>query len=69
MTNETYTGQTDWRVGGVSKAYRSEVVPLSFEGRNKDVDRRRIGQEQLAKRAQLLQKELRKTKRLMNKSL
>ena len=42
MTNGTYTGQTDWRVGGVSKAYRSEVVPLSFEGRNKDVDRRSI---------------------------
>ena len=30
MTNGTYTGQTDWRVGGVSKAYRSGVVPLSF---------------------------------------
>ena len=30
MTNGTYTGQTDWRVGGVSKAYRSEVVTLSF---------------------------------------
>ena len=43
MTNGTYTGQTDWRVGGVSKAYRSEVIPLSFEGRNKDVDRGRIG--------------------------
>ena len=43
MTNGTYTGQTDWRVGGVSKAYRSEVIPLSFEGRNKDVDRRKIG--------------------------
>ena len=42
MTNGTYTGQTDWRVGGVSKAYRSEVVPLSLEGRNKDVDRRSI---------------------------
>ena len=38
MTNETYTGQTDWRVGGESKVYRSEVVPLSFEGRNKDVE-------------------------------
>ena len=43
MTNETYTGQTGWRVGGVSKAYRSGVVPLSFEGRSKDVDKRRIG--------------------------
>ena len=43
MTNETYTGQTDWCVGGVSKVYRSEVIPLSFEGRSKDVDRRRIG--------------------------
>ena len=43
MTNETYTGQTDWRVGGVSKVNRSEVIPLSFEGRSKDVDRRRIG--------------------------
>ena len=42
MTNGTYTGQTDWRVGGVSKVYRSEVIPLSFEGRNKDVDRRSI---------------------------
>ncbi len=42
MTNETYTGQTGWRVGGVSKAYPSEVIPLSFEGRNKDVDRRSI---------------------------
>ena len=42
MTNETYTGQTDWRVGGVSKAYRSKIVPLSFEDRSKDVDRRRI---------------------------
>lgn len=43
MTNETYTGQTDWRVGGVSKVNRSEVIPLSFEGRSKDVDKRRIG--------------------------
>ena len=43
MTNGTYTGQTDWRVGGVSKVYRSEVGPLSFEGRSKDGDRRRIG--------------------------
>ena len=42
MTNETYPGQTDWRVGGGSNAYRSEVVPLSFEGRNKDVDKRRM---------------------------
>ena len=42
MTNETYTGQTDWRVGGVSKVYCSEVIPLSFEGRNKDVNRRSI---------------------------
>ena len=39
MTNGTYTGQTDWRVGGVSKVYRSEVIPLSFEGRSKDGDR------------------------------
>ena len=37
MTNGTYTGQTDWRVGDVSKAYRSEVIPLSFEGRSKGV--------------------------------
>lgn len=43
MTNGTYTGQKDWRVGGVSKAYCSEVVPLSFEGRSKDGDRCRIG--------------------------
>ena len=43
MTNGTYTSQTDYRVGGVFKAFRSEVIPLSFEGRNKDVDRRRIG--------------------------
>lgn len=43
MTNGTYTGQTGWRVGGVSEVYRSKVVPLSFEGRSKDVDRRRIG--------------------------
>ena len=43
MTNETYTGQTDWRIGGVSKAYRNEVISLSFEGRSKDGDRRRIG--------------------------
>ena len=43
MTNGTYTGQTDWRVGVVSKAYRSEVIPLSFEGRGKDGYRRRIG--------------------------
>ena len=43
MTNETYTGQTDWRVGGVSKVNRSAVIPLSFEGRSKDVDKRRIG--------------------------
>ena len=42
MTNGTYTGQTGWRVGGVSKAYRSEVVPLSFEGQNEGVDKRRI---------------------------
>ena len=42
MTNGTYTGQTGWRVGDVSKAYSSEVVPLSFEGLNKDVDKRRI---------------------------
>ena len=42
MTNGTYTGQTDWCVGGVSKVYRSKVVPLSFEGRSKDVDRRKI---------------------------
>jgi hypothetical protein len=43
MTNGTYTGQTDWRVGGVSKVYRSEVIPPSFKGRSKDADRRRIG--------------------------
>ena len=42
MTNGIYTGQTDWRIGGVSKAYRIEVISLSFEGRSKDVDRRRI---------------------------
>ena len=38
MTNGIYTGQTDWRVGGMSKVYRSEGFPLSFEGRNKDVE-------------------------------
>ena len=38
MTNGTYTGQTDWGVGGVSKVYRSEIVSPSFEGRNKDVE-------------------------------
>ncbi len=38
MTNGTYTGQTDWRVGGVSKAYRSKIVSPSFEGRNKNVE-------------------------------
>ena len=38
MTNGTYTGQTDWRVGGVSKAYRSKNISPSFEGRNKDVE-------------------------------
>ena len=38
MTNGTYTGQTDWRVGDVSKAYRSKIVPLSFEDRNKNVE-------------------------------
>ena len=43
MTNGTYTGQTDWRVEGLSKAYCSEVIPLSFEGCSKDGDRRRIG--------------------------
>lgn len=42
MTNGTYTGQTYWRVGGVSKAYRSEVIPLSFEGRSKDANRHRM---------------------------
>ena len=43
MTNGTYTGQTDWRIGGVSKVYRSKIVSPSFEGRSKDGDRRRIG--------------------------
>lgn len=43
MTNGTYTGQTDWRIGGVSKVYLSGVIPLSFEGRSKDTDRHRIG--------------------------
>ena len=51
MTNGTYTGQTDWRVGSVSKAYRSEVIPLSFEGCSKDVDRRRIGVQESLDRA------------------
>ena len=37
MTNGTYSDHTDWRVGGVSKAYRSEVVSPSFEGRSKDL--------------------------------
>ena len=36
MTNGIYTGQTDWRIGGVSKAYRSEVVSLSFVGRSRE---------------------------------
>ena len=38
MTNGTYTGQTDWRVGGVSKVYRSEVIPLSFKGGKNGAD-------------------------------
>ena len=37
MTNGTYTGQTDWRVGGLSKSYRSEVVPPSVLYRSKGV--------------------------------
>ena len=38
MTNGTYTDQTGWRVGDVSKAYPSKIVSPSFEGRNKDVE-------------------------------
>jgi hypothetical protein len=38
MTNGTDTdiGQMDCCVGGVSKAYRSKVVPPSFVGRSRE---------------------------------
>ena len=42
MTNETYTGQTDWRVGGVSKACPRRIVAKSFRCRSKVVARPEI---------------------------